>query len=161
MADKYGADALRFALVANVGPGQDQRVSEEKILSYRNFSNKLWNIGRFILTDEKKIADPGSSDLKLLKRLKLLRKDVTNNLENFKLGMAAENLYQFTWHEFADIYLEAYKKGLVSYKVLAESFATLLKLLHPFMPFITEEIWKLSGFDKHQPLIITRWPKAS
>lgn len=156
-AEKYGADALRMTLIAGVGLGQDQRWSEEKIKSYRNFANKLWNIGRFTLNAEMR-NEKGENDGELKKAVGDLVKETTKNLENFKLGVAAENLYQFTWHEFADKYLEDYKKDLISYEVLKNSFETLLKLLHPFMPFVTEEIWGLFPGKINRPLIASRWP---
>ncbi|MCL4397941.1 valine--tRNA ligase [Patescibacteria group bacterium] len=158
MVSKYGADALRFSLVANVGAGQDQRLFEEKIIGYRNFTNKLWNIGRFILGVEQK-NKTGKLDKELAKKLAALVKKVTRELDAFKLGVAAEDLYQFTWHEFADKYLEDYKKGFVSYTSLLKTFETLLKLLHPFIPFVTEELWGLLPDHSNNPIIIAPWPR--
>lgn len=161
MIEKYGADATRFGLVATRDITTDWMINknqlEERIRGYRNFSNKLWNIGRFMLMDEMKSADKKEQDLAIEKSTNALIKSVTKDLENFKLGNAAENLYQFTWHEFADKYIEDYKKGLISYPVLLLTFKTLLTLLHPFMPFVTEEIWGII-FKNESPLIISSWP---
>lgn len=158
-AEKYGADALRMTLIAGVGLGQDQRWSEEKIKNYRNFANKVWNIGRFVLTAEQKDPDGHRDDGKLKEAINNLIKNTTKNMESFKLGKASEDLYQFIWHEFADKYLEDFKKDLVSYEVLLSSFKILLKLLHPFMPFVTEEIWGLVPKSGNKPLIIALWPE--
>ena len=157
MVDAYGADALRLALVIGVAPAADVSLSEDKVRGMRNFANKLWNIGRFILTAENRKTGPGPSDSKLLKSLKKLTTNTTKNLNNYKFGLAADNLYQFVWHEFADKYIEDYKNNLVSYDVLLSSFKTLLTLLHPFMPFVTEELWGII-FKNKNPLIINSWP---
>lgn len=159
MVDKYGADALRMALVISVAPASDIVISDDKVRAMRNFANKLWNIGRFILMSQKRDSGPGQNDGQLKKLTNRLTKETTDDLEKFKLGSAAENLYQFTWHELADVYIENYKKDLVSYSVLKESFLTLLKLLHPFMPFVTEEIWGLMPKKRSDPLIVSDWPQ--
>ncbi|MDO8515264.1 MAG: valine--tRNA ligase [bacterium] len=168
MVDLYGADALRMALVIGVAPASDIAISEEKIKGLRNFANKLWNIGRFIIETDKK-EDPTlpagrqvaslQDGTVLENKIKALIKSTTKNLDNYKFGTASDDLYQFTWHEFADKYLEDYKKGLISYGVLLSSFETLLKLLHPFMPFVTEEIWSLMPRKETTPLIVSSWPK--
>ncbi len=159
MIEKYGADATRLGLVGGRDITTDWMISkgqlEEKIRGYRNFTNKLWNIGRFVIGSEPK-NEKGQKDQELEKKTAALAKKTTKDLETFKLGIAAEDLYQFTWHELADKYLEDYKKGLVSYLALRNSFETVLKLLHPFTPFVTEEIWGL--MDHKEPLIISSWP---
>lgn len=161
MIEKYGADATRFGLIATREITTDWMINknqlEEKIRGYRNFSNKLWNMGRFILTTENKDPAIGRDDGEIKKTTNDLVKNVTKDLENFKLGMAAENLYQFAWHEFADKYIEDFKKGFISYEVLLSTFKTLLILLHPFMPFVTEELWKIL-YKNDKPLIISSWP---
>lgn len=157
--DQYGADALRMTLVYGVAPASDIVVSEEKIRAMRNFSNKVWNMGRFILETEKNEVK-NDKNLELLKLIKELTKSVTRDLDNFKFGKASEDLYQFIWHELADKYIEDYKNGLVSYSTLVLAYETILKLLHPFMPFVTEEIWSLLPHSEKTPLIISSWPKA-
>ena len=158
MVDAYGADALRLALVIGVAPAADVSLSEDKVRGMRNFSNKLWNIGRFLLTTEQK-NEPAEKDQELKNNINNLITSTTKNLDNFKFGMASDDLYQFTWHEFADKYIEDYKKSLVSYPTLLESYKTILKLLHPFMPFVTEEIWGLLPNNENHPLIISSWPR--
>jgi valyl-tRNA synthetase len=159
LVDRYGADALRMALVLGVAPGSDVALSEEKIKGFRNFSNKLWNIGRFLSLAEKREVT-AVEDAELKKTVSALAGKTTKNLDNFKFGTASEELYQFAWHEFADKYVEDYKKGLISYAVLLGGFLTLLKLLHPFMPFVTEAIWQQMPRQKADPLIISAWPTA-
>jgi valyl-tRNA synthetase len=160
MIDLYGADALRMALVVGVAPASDIAVSEEKIKAMRNFANKVWNVGRFI-----SLAVSGERlavrDKELKKEVDALVKSTTKNIETFRFGIASENLYQFIWHEFADIYVEDFKKGLVSYETLKNSFEILLKLLHPFMPFVTEEIFQKLYAKNNVPLIISPWPTAT
>lgn len=161
MVEKYGADALRMALIIGVAPASDIAISEEKIKGMRNFTNKLWNIGRFIIEDSRRtmFGNPSEPDDQLRSRVDQLAKQVTEDIDNYLFGRASETLYGFIWHEFADVQIEDYKKGLLSYSVLFDSFRTLLKLLHPFTPFVTEEIWgKLPG-NKGQPLITSEWPK--
>lgn len=162
MIDLYGADALRMALVIGVAPASDIAISEEKIKGLRNFANKLWNIGRFIILDENKknLQKKSKQDLAIESLVKVAIKKTTEDLENYKFGIASERLYDAVWHQFADIYIENYKKELVSYSVLKDSFDIFLKLLHPFMPFVTEEIWSLMPRKNTLPLIISPWPRV-
>lgn len=161
MVQKYGADSVRMALIFAVGAGADQNLSEEKLIAQRNFCNKLWNIARFVLTTQSKNTAPAKKDKLLRTLINNVIKSTTKNLTAFELGIAAETLYQTIWHSFADIYIEDYKNGLITYDALCSAFETLLKLLHPFMPFITEEIWSLFPHKKETPLIISSWPKTS
>ncbi len=172
MVEKYGADALRLALVISVAPAGDIVISDNKVRSMRNFANKIWNIGRFLLLNfERKEIPwyepdmPGLTpdDVKLLKSLKSLISKTTKNLDNFLLGQASEDLYQFIWHEFADKYIESSKERIQSgdtvvLSVLRHVYLNSLKLLHPFMPFVTEELWSLMPKKNSDPLIISRWP---
>jgi valyl-tRNA synthetase len=159
MADQYGADALRFSLVFGTAAGNDQSLSEDKIRGMRNFANKLWNIGRFFLMDtSKKDLKSSKLDKKVQAAVILLIKNITVRMEKYQFAQAAESLYEFIWHDFADKYIEQYKKGDVSYSVLLQSFTSLLALLHPFMPFVTEEIWGKMPRKTDQPLIISSWP---
>lgn len=160
MVDKYGADAIRMALVMSSTPGTDKAVGENTIRGMRNFSNKIWNAGRYLFTlEQKNNQTPISGDKELRKEVAILVNDMTQNLENLRIGLAAELVYNHFWHEFCDVYIERHKKGEISTGVLLESFTTFLKLLHPFMPFITEELYqKIPGWDK-TPLIISSWPK--
>jgi len=163
MAEKYGTDAIRLSLILGTSPGQDFRLSEEKIAGYRNFINKLWNVARFILSQP---APKGKLEIKTLadkwivSRLNQLTASVTTNIEDFKFSEAGTALYDFLWHDFADWYLEISKveKNTGS---LRHVLATWLKLAHPFIPFVTEEIWsRLTPTGKNNMLIVQGWPKA-
>lgn len=178
LSSKMGADALRFALVYGTAPASDISISEEKVVGMRNFTNKLWNIGRFIKMNmdyyaEKNIAvlpvaeiDKKllkENDRKMLSETKSLVSKVTKLIKGYRFGNAAEELYEFTWHRLADKYLEEIKERLrnnepAALSTVKEVYSTCLKLLHPFMPFITEEIYKHITPESKTPLIITRWP---
>jgi len=173
--EKYGADALRFTLATGNSPGNDMRFSDEKVESSRNFANKLWNAARFILMN---LSDSEPSpyipdglyveDKWVLSRLNTLIKEVTDNLERFELGIAVQKLYDFIWDIFCDWYIELAKirlqqggKAKESAKaVLVFVMNNILKLLHPFMPFITEEIWQSLPHDG-ESLMISEWPSFS
>jgi len=165
--DKYGADALRMALVYGTAAGNDLSVGEDKIKAMRNFANKIWNIGRYFLVSTQDLAlekkgVPDKDDKEILVKKLLLEKKVTKLIDSYRFGQAAEEIYEFVWHQFADIYLEQTKERLKSGDTQAvatfyEVFTTCLKLLHPFMPFITEKIWSLLPNQK-KPLIISQWP---
>jgi valyl-tRNA synthetase len=177
MVDKYGADALRLALVFNTSPGKDLRMSEDKIRGFRNFSNKLWNIARFINLQfeafnkdvpfyKQDMAGLKPEDVQLLKSLNLLIKNTTANLENYRFSPAAEELYQFVWHQLADKYIESIKqrltnKDVTSLAVLRYVFVNCLKLLHPFTPFITEVLWSKIPRKNKDLLINSTWPIIS
>ncbi len=172
--DKYGADALRFALTSGNSPGNDMRFSDEKIESARNFANKLWNAARFVMMnlEIEDIALPAKEDLAIedkwiLTEFEKTVESVNTNLERFELGIALSNIYDFTWDIFCDWYIElskasvsdrGSKRSLVTQNVLAYVLSETLKLLHPFMPFITEEIWSgLPGTDSS--IMISRFPE--
>ncbi|MGH7273179.1 MAG: valine--tRNA ligase [Nitrospiria bacterium] len=156
--DQYGTDALRFTLAAMASPGRDIKLSEQRIEGYRNFANKLWNASRFVLMNiEGKSFDwtaPHRSlaDQWIGVRLQRCIKSVASNLEEYRFDEAANHLYQFIWHEYCDWYLELIKPRLAGESPEADAAAaratmvntleSLLRLLHPFMPFITEEIWQ-------------------
>ncbi len=155
--DEYGADALRFMLANGTSPGNDMRYGDEKVKAARNFANKLWNASRFILmnlSDEiEKPELPAElmlEDKWLLSKYNKLVKVVTDNLEKFELGVASQNIYDFIWDIFCDWYIEISKArlqaggetALNAQKVLVYVMSGMLRLLHPFMPFITEEIWQ-------------------
>ena len=158
--EKYGADALRFALATGNAPGNDMRFSDEKIEAARNFANKLWNASRFVLmnlteTDGELLAAYDEKDLTLedkwvLGKFNKLAESVNTNLENYELGIALSEIYSFTWDTFCDWYIEMAKSrifeggaaALTAKRVLVKVLTGILKLLHPFMPFITEEIYQ-------------------
>ncbi len=179
MISKYGTDALRFALVFGAAPGNDVMFDEQKIKGMKHFANKLWNISRYILMNItisnsqfqiSNLEPQTQADTEILAKLEATIKSVTKNLDSYNLHEAAQEIYQFTWREFADIYLEASKAQLNNEEqkantqtILTHSLIQILKLLHPFMPFITEHIWGLMQeqglLDKNDLLIISNWPK--
>ncbi|MFH1112014.1 MAG: valine--tRNA ligase [Patescibacteria group bacterium] len=166
MIKKYGADAVRLALVIGTTPGNDVRMYEEKIAGYRNFVNKLWNISRFILIAIQK-AEPTDkpqtktlADKWILSRLENITTEVTNHISKFEFSPAGEKLYDLTWHELADWYLEIAKIEGEKDQLLTFVLQTILKLWHPFTPFVTEALWQ-EAFPKERLLMIQSWPKAS
>lgn len=171
---EYGADALRFTLVTGNTPGNDMRFYMERVEANRNFANKLWNATRFVLMnlDENVAADKldknslEEEDKWILSRINGVIKDVTENLEKYEIGIAAQNIYDFIWNEYCDWYIEMVKPRLygdnaqskdTAEKVLLYVLENILKLLHPFMPFITEEIWQHLP-NREKSLIVSNWP---
>lgn len=163
VAEKYGADAVRMALVFNSTPGNDVNLGEDKIKGMRNFTNKLWNIGRFIMDmkPDKINSQPqlSTEDGLIIAKTEEVKKQVNTALESYRFSDGAQILYDFIWHEFADHYIEYAKtRRSETQKTLEEVFRTSLELLHPFMPFITEELWqRLPHTGKS--LMISNWPK--
>ena len=162
--EKYGADALRFSLMLGNSPGNDMRFFNEKVEASRNFANKIWNAARFIHlnTDnqdlEKGIPEEiGDIDSWIISRLNTVISEVTNNLDKFELGIAAQNIYDFVWDEFCDWYIE-FSKIEGKKEVLLFVVDSFLKLLHPFMPFVTEEIWK-SFQNSDGSIMIEKYPE--
>lgn len=170
--DEYGADALRFTLATGNSPGNDMRFSDDKVKASRNFANKLWNSARFVLMylDEnfsynglpKELA---IEDKWIVSKVNTLAKEVTDNLEKFELGVAIQKLYDFIWDVFCDWYIEIAKIRLqgdnesaknTAKSVLVYVLTDILKLLHPFMPFITEEIYQAIPHDC-ESIMISRW----
>lgn len=174
MGDKYGTDAVRMSLIAGTGPGADSRISEEKIRAYKNFANKLWNITRFVLENSEDVdfkTTLTEADQALENELQALVKDITEDIEAFRMHLAIEKTYQYAWHQFADVLLEEskqiFKEGSEEAKQSRKKFlrttlSTILKLLHPFMPFVTEEIWQSVKTDGDATLImIAEWPSTN
>ncbi len=169
--EKYGADALRFSLASGIAPGSDTRFTEGKIESCRNFVNKLWNASRFVVMNIKEGDDLtiptrfNSADKWILTRLNDTIRQVTINLNKYEIGLAASTLYDFVWTEFCDWYIEMSKGMLYSedkkqhnhaVAMLAYVLGEILKLLHPFIPFITEEIY--GTLYPNKALMIESWP---
>ena len=173
--DKYGADALRFTLATGNSPGNDMRFSDERVEASRNFANKIWNAARFILMNlpENEPAPyiPQGLEIEdkwILSQYNTLVSGVTDSLEKFELGMAVQKLYDFIWDVFCDWYIEIAKirlngddedKKATARAVLVYVMSNTLKLLHPFMPFITEEIWQTLPHTG-ESIMISDWPKA-
>lgn len=163
VADQYGADAVRMALVFGTGAGNDANIGESKIRGMRNFTNKLWNIGRFIIDSRPEKLPERISENKqdkwVLDELDKTRTKVTDALENYRFSQAAEEIYDFVWHKFADIYIEQSKdRREEAQAVLEKVFSESLQLLHPFMPFITEELWNRLPNKKGESIMISPWP---
>ena len=170
--DKYGADALRFALATGNAPGNDMRFSDEKIEAARNFANKLWNAARFVLMnldiDEVKLpeaADLALEDKWILDKLNDLAANVCQNLDHYEVGVSLANIYDFVWDMFCDWYIELCKPRLsagdkTAQNVIAYVLRETLKLLHPFMPFITEEIYQKLPRDA-ESIMISVFPREN
>jgi len=180
MMDKYGTDAFRFTLVALAAQGRDVRLAEERIEGYRNFANKLWNAARLVLSnldgyDARQAAKTpaGLADRWIVSRLAATTAEVRTSLRRYRFNDAASAVYQFLWHEFCDWYLEIAKVALYrrddasarlrAQHTLVTVLEATLRLLHPFMPFITEELWQRLPRDKRAPdsIMIADYPKAS
>lgn len=175
MIDRYGADAFRFTLAVFAAQGRDIRFSEDRVEGYRHFINKLWNATKFILNNyeswQKKAINEKELDLPskwILHRLSAAVENVNRNLESYRFNDAANSLYQFVWHEFCDWYIELskpiiYQKDLIKNReqvinCLFYVLEIVLKLLHPFMPFVTEEIWSII-FDREISIMISPYPE--
>ena len=172
--NQYGADALRFTLVTGNSPGNDARYSDEKVAASRNFANKIWNAARFIHMNidghDVPCALPATLSLEdqwIVSRFNTVAKEVTENLDKFELGMAVSKLYDFIWDDFCDWYIELAKRPLSgedqavaqnTRQVLVWVLTHTLALLHPFMPFVTEEIWQSLPHDG-EALIVAPWPQ--
>ena len=174
MADTYGADALRFNLITGNSPGNDMRFYVEKCGAMRNFANKLWNASRFVMMnltiDKNELPETLELEDKwVLSKLNTLSKEVCENLDKYEIGIAAAKIYDFIWDTYCDWYIELTKPRLNSgdegrarsaQQVLLYVLTDILKLLHPFMPFITEEIWQALPHDG-EALMIARYPEYS
>ena len=172
--DKYGADALRFSLAMGVSPGNDTRYSDEKVESARNFANKVWNASRFVLmnTQTRETIDSARlllPDQWILSRLNRTIAEVSAHMEDGDFGIAAQNIYDFAWSEFCDWYIELSKGRLMGEDeeqkqnvraVLLYVLEGLLKLLHPFMPFLTEEVYKNLPGKEAASCMLAAWPQA-
>jgi len=160
---KYGTDAFRMGLVIGNTPGTSLALSEDKIKAYKHFANKIWNASRFVLENSPRGALEEDSlrapleeeDQKYLIEFKEITKDITSDMENYRFYLAAEKIYHYFWHTFADIIIERKKKS-EDKRLLRILLEEQLKILHPFMPFITEEIWSM--LDKQNLLMIEKWP---
>ncbi len=186
LTDKYGTDAFRIGLIVGNTPGTSLALSENKISAYKNFANKLWNITRFVLSDtagkagdiplEEITFDPAFSawtpvDVDHIKRLRDLTTELTKEMDENKFYLVAEKLYHYAWHEFADKIIEESKAILAAGSTEAElaarlsrrqfmltALVSIIKMLHPFMPFVTEEIWSALPVSEKKMLIVEKWP---
>ncbi len=177
VADKFGTDAGRIALIIGTAPGTDSKIDENKIKGYKNFANKVWNITRFILSNTVDVdlsVQPALSidEEKILAEFHTVISDITADIENYRLHLASEKTYHYIWHTLADEIIEQSKEILKSENtdiqytrswMLMYILENCLKMLHPFMPFVTEEIWGLlpenTGSKNKQLLMVTQWPQ--
>ncbi len=175
MAEKYGMDAVRISLIMGMTPGTDSKISEDKIRGYKHFANKLWNISRFTLTSLNNTDIPttielNEADKAILSELQALIDTVELHFANHRIDLAGEAIYQYAWHRFADEIIEESKPILLSNNpdavlsrqyVLKENLITILKLLHPFMPFVTEAVWQElpKNYKDSELLMVAKWPK--
>lgn len=172
MIEKYGADATRMSLIVGSPPGGDINLSEDKIRAYKHFANKVWNASRFVFINTKDYKEENikltAQDEKYLEELHKIISETTEDITSYRFYLAAEKLYHYFWHTFADIIIEETKnrihtgteeEKLSAQYTLITILTTLLKLLHPFMPFITEELWRLLPFTSGM-LIVTPWPSV-
>lgn len=170
IAQKYGADAGRMALIVGTAPGTDSKISEDKIKGQKHFANKIWNITRFVISNYQPASAAASlsaTDQEVMDQWHEVLKNITTDIDQYRLHVAAENIYQYIWTTFADKILEESKPLLASddtttkqsrqkllYTILKES----ITVLHPFMPFVTEAIWDILPSDTKQLLMVERWP---
>ena len=152
--EEYGADALRMSMIVGIGPGADAKFDIQKVKAYKNFTNKIWNITRYVLSMKRE----GELNKELIEEWNLFAKDVTSDMNNFRFYLGAEKLYAYIWHRFADEIIEESKNkkgyGATLYYILENS----IKLLHPFMPFVTEEIWSMLPVKNKNLLMVEKWP---
>jgi valyl-tRNA synthetase len=169
--EKYGADALRMALVIRSTPGLDKSVGDQDFKAMRNFTNKIWNAARFVIMNQDQPTNSDSNsttaaagDEAFQAHLNQVVKDVTDHLHQLRLGLAADTLYTEFWHWFCDECIEAGKRGEISQKQLLTGLQTFLTLIHPFMPFVTEAVWQelhVNAANTNPPLLATTaWPNS-
>jgi len=174
MIDKYGADAARLSLVVGASPGNDVKLSEDRVRGYKHFANKIWNISRFVLenipsndkSDLSKQVRLVVEDKKLVDETQEIARVVSGHIDNFRLDLAADAIYHFIWHRFADEIIEESKIIIKAGGAAAESrrhtlyaiLDTSLRLLHPFMPFVTEAIWQQLPNREQNLLMAAKWP---
>ena len=172
MARDYGADAARMALIAGIAPGTDSRISEDKVRGYKHFANKLWNIARFVLENYAELQPPAgltlsTRDRQIVEEARQKGREITAQIENYRLDMAIGILYPYVWDYFASQILEESKPVLKGSDAMAagsraaalyETLGVILKLLHPFMPFVTEEIYQSMPTKDAPFLMVANWP---
>ena len=170
--DKYGADALRFSVISGTTMGNDIRYIPEKLEAASNFANKVWNASKFVLMNLEDYEKPDNlnlciEDKWILSKLNKLVQDITTNIESYNLGVSLDKTYEFIWNEFCDWYIEIVKTRLYDKEnktrqtaqyVLNKVLGDLLKLLHPFMPFITEKIYT-NLYDVDESIMISKFPE--
>jgi valyl-tRNA synthetase len=162
VSEVHGADAMRLSLLSGTTPGNDIRLSDEKIVSMRNFTNKLWNLARYVSTMSETVdhSEPevkSDADKDLMKKLYTIVASVTGHIERYELSMAVDELRDFTWGDFADWYVEVHKVEKND-AMLRYAFDVIVRLWHPFMPFVTEAIHQTLRLDQSELLMVSKWP---
>ncbi|MBU1727839.1 valine--tRNA ligase [Patescibacteria group bacterium] len=166
IANKFGADAGRMALIVGTAPGTDSRIDENKIRGYKNFDNKIWNITRFVLENTNEDNFNKNVEADITKEFKKILEDITSDMENYRFHLASEKIYQYVWHRFADEIIEETKEIIKNggekleerKNALASTWTDCLKILHPFIPFVTEEIWSMMPVKGKKLLMVEKWP---
>jgi valyl-tRNA synthetase len=173
VSQKYGSDAVRMSLIIGTGPGNDSKMSEDKIRAYKNYANKLWNITRFVLSNteavvyDEKFDKYEDREKALIEERDNLIKEITKEMEEYKFYLVGDKIYQYTWSRFADVIIEESKDIFLNgnevvknsrAQFLLDTLIKIVKVLHPFMPFVTEEIWGLMPVDNKKLLMVERWP---
>lgn len=166
VVEKFGADALRMALIIRSSAGLDKSVSEQDFKAMKHFANKIWNASRYLIEKDNKVSNLSKADEAFDKKLEKLKKEIAKNFEKLQVGLAADTLYNEFWHWFCDDCLEKNKSGELSDETLLTGLKVFLKLLHPFMPFVTESVWQelLSKNPKSEDsptLALAHWPLSS
>jgi len=175
MTEKYGTDALRIALLVGNTPGTDMNLSEDKIRGYKHFANKIWNVTRYVLTsiegmDTEHAPALTGEDEERIVELENMMSEITEDMEKYRFYLAGEKLYHYIWHTFADVIIEGSKKQIFGDDEKAKASAqwilwtvltTSIKALHPFMPFVTEEIWGMLPIKNKKLLLIEQWPHTT
>ncbi len=168
--DKYGNDALRMAMIVGNTPGNDLKLNENDIRGYGKFANKIWNASRFVLENTKDLDTENlpafdEEDALSDKELKDLIKEISKEMDEFRFSLVAEKVYHYFWHTFADVIIERSKKKILENNnsesakaLLFTQLTTLLKIMHPFVPFVTEEVWSSIPIKDKKLLIVERWP---
>jgi valyl-tRNA synthetase len=165
---KYGTDALRMSLMVSNGPGNDLKLSEDKVKAYKLFSNKIWNAARFVLEKTADFEETGvvwnDEDKAVYDAWRAVHKDITDDLTNYRLHLATEKMYDYFWKTFCDEIIETRKVRIMddnekksAQLLLVTLLRELIITIHPAMPFITEEIWKYIKNENDEMLMVTRW----
>jgi valyl-tRNA synthetase len=160
VADEFGMDALRMALIVGTTPGNDIPLSKDKVRAYKKFVNKLWNIARFVLENTEGVEAKADTENEKVKRILEVKSVIAKHIETYQLHLAAEELYHYVWHEFADVVIEEVKKDLTdaNKSMLRYMLKEILTIAHPFMPFVTEEIWvDVRGEGDTELLLVKEW----
>jgi valyl-tRNA synthetase len=167
LSAKYGTDALRMSLLVGNGPGNDLKLSEDKVKAYKNFANKVWNAARFVIEKTSDLdlpVDINEEDTALYGTWQTVKADITSDIEQYRLHLASEKIYDYFWKTFCDQIIETHKVRISEDNDKASAQTLLLTLLreqlivlHPFMPFITEELWKHVKNENDDMLIVTSW----